>query len=159
MLFYVKDIKSIMRLTKSSRKEICLEFGFKAGQRNTSTNIIRQNIQSEGADTTKAREPLDDLDLGTSSNISLRDLRSRYGLRYLISSVIYDGAWPWIASKVRSAVLKAQRWSTGNQCRDLRTGVMWLYIFVLDTIQAVELKTYCNLVINDLEIPWSRELQ
>ena len=55
-------------------------------------NIIGRLFQSEGADTTNAREPLDDLGLGTSSNISLRDLRSRDEQRYLISSDIYDGA-------------------------------------------------------------------
>ena len=61
---------------------------------------------------------MEHLDLGTLSNISLRDLRSQDRLQYLISSDIYDGAWPWIALKVRSVVLKAQLWSAGNQCRD-----------------------------------------
>ena len=98
---------------------------------------------------------MEDLDLGTSSNISLRDLRSRDGQRYLISSDRYDGAWPWIALNVKSVVLKTQCCSTDNQCRDLRTGIIWLHIFVLETIRAAELKTCCNLVINDLEILWS----
>ena len=72
---------------------------------------------------------------------------------YLIRSDIFDGAWPWMALKVISAVLKAQRSRTGNQCRNLKTGIIWLHIFVLDTIRAAQLKTCCNLVINDLEIP------
>jgi len=60
----------------------------------------------------------------------------------------YAGAAPCWAFHTSTAVLKAIRWRTGNQCRRARTGVMgshWLYTM------------YC-IIVNDLSCDWQLSL-
>ena len=68
-----------MKLTKSSREQVGLSFDLKLSREEVLRISQGRLFQSEGAETTNARDPMEDLDLGTSRNISLRDLRSRDG--------------------------------------------------------------------------------
>jgi len=51
----------------------------------------------------------------------------------LIRSLMYSGARPWIALKVRISVLKQIWYWTGSHCKEYSTGVTWSYLDDLTT--------------------------
>ncbi len=82
--------------------------------------------------------------LGTASNSLKDDLRHlpvSYSFR---SSVKYKGAMPFKALYVNKIILKSILKSTGNQCKEAKTGVIWWYNFVRVNSLAAAFCTNCK---------------
>ena len=71
---------------KASRNKYVLSFVLKIERETQVRTSSGKLFHSFGAEKINAREPIHDVDFGTSSKILLIDLRSRVVLRYLISS-------------------------------------------------------------------------
>ena len=63
------------------------------------------------------------------------------------------------ALKVSNKILKLTLYLTGNQCKFIKTGVIWSYFLHDISSRAAAFCTLCNLAISQSGNPWRSPLQ
>ena len=83
--------------------------------------------------------------IGSFSKFFLFDLSTLQLFWTSKRSTRYFGASPLRHLYVNNAILKSILCATGNQCRDLRRGFTWSYLWPPITTRAAQFWIFCNL--------------